>query len=120
MDGSAALSSPLGLSSLMSLVASLVLVVGAILFVGWFYSRMRGVNVGGGNVITVLAAQALGPKERIIVVQIGGKQIAVGVTPSSLHALHVFENPVIQSPEREFAESFSEKLRAAFGGLRSK
>ena len=120
MEDPAALSSPLGLSSLMGLGASLVLVVGAILFVGWFYSRVRGVNVGGSKVINILAAQALGPKERIIVVQIGGKQIAVGVTPSSLQALHVFETPVIQALERESPGSFAEKLRTAFGGFGSK
>jgi flagellar protein FliO/FliZ len=109
------MSSPVGVTNVLSLVTSLIVVIGAILFVGWLYSRMRGVNLNASKVIDVLAAQALGPKEKIVVVQIGNKQIAVGMTPSSLQTLHVFDEPVIQPSEGITAASFSDRLRNALG-----
>lgn len=114
------MSSPMNASSMLSLVTSLIFVIGAILFVGWLYSRMRGVNLGASKVINVLASQPLGPKEKIVVVQIGGKQIAVGMTPSSLQTLHVFDEPVVAKREGPSSASFSERLRSALGRGASK
>jgi flagellar protein FliO/FliZ len=101
-------------------VTSLIFVIGAILFVGWLYSRMRGVNLGASKVINVLAAQPLGPKEKIVVVQIGNKQIAVGMTPSSLQTLFVFDEPVVGQREGSSPASFSDRLRHALGRVGSK
>jgi flagellar protein FliO/FliZ len=107
--------SPISVTSMLSLVTSLIFVIGAILFVGWLYSRMRGVNLGASKVINVLAAQPLGPKEKIVVVQIGSKQIAIGMTPSSLQTLHVFDEPVVQQREGATGASFSERLKSVLG-----
>lgn len=114
-DSPPALSTPVSVTSMLSLVTSLIFVIGAILFVGWLYSRMRGVNLSASKVINVLAAQPLGPKEKIVVVQIGSKQIAVGMTPSSMQTLHVFDEPVVAQREGPPAASFSVRLRNAMG-----
>lgn len=114
-DGTVSMSSPVSVTSMLSLVTSLIFVIGAILLVGWLYSRMRGVNLSASKVINVLAAQPLGPKEKIVVVQIGNKQIAVGMTPSSLQTLHVFDEPVVAQREGSTAPSFSDRLRNALG-----
>jgi flagellar protein FliO/FliZ len=108
------LASPIDVSTLLGLAASLVVVIGAILFAGWVYSRLRGISTGASRVISVLAAQSLGSKERIVLVQIGDKQLAVGLTPGSLNMLHVFDEPVIEVPERRQSTPFAEKLRVAF------
>jgi flagellar protein FliO/FliZ len=108
------LASPVDVSTLLGLAASLVVVIGAILLAGWAYSRLRGVSTGASRVINVLAAQSLGPKERIVLVQIGGKQLAVGLTPGSLNTLHVFDEPVIEVAEKRQSAPFAEKLRVAF------
>ena len=113
-SGRDVLASPVDVSTLLGLAASLVVVIGAILLAGWAYSRLRGVSTGASRVINVLAAQSLGPKERIVLVQIGGKQLAVGLTPGSLNTLHVFDEPVIDLPEKRPATPFAERLRVAF------
>lgn len=114
-DNIVPMSSPVSVTSMLSLASSLIFVIGAILFVGWLYSRTRGVNLSASKVINVLAAQPLGPKEKIVVVQIGNKQIAVGMTPSSLQTLHVFDEPVVTQREGATAASFSDRLRHALG-----
>ena len=110
LDG---ITSPVGLSDVLGLITSLILVIAAILVVGWLYARMRGMNVRSGNVINILAAQAVGAKEKIVIVQIGDKQIAVGVTPSSLQALHVFDKPVVDASDIAVVTPFADKLRGA-------
>jgi flagellar protein FliO/FliZ len=101
-------------STLLGLAGSLVLVIAAILGAGWVYSRLRVAGSGRSLVINVLAAQSLGPKERIALVQIGDKQIAVGIAPGSVNTLHVFDAHVVAMPERRQTAPFADKLRAAF------
>jgi len=107
--------SPVSIPSLLSVVTSLLFVIGAIVLVGWLYSRMRGINVRASKAISILAAQPLGAKEKIVIVQIGDKQIAVGMTPSCLQTLHVFDKPIIESAEMESTIPFADKLRGALG-----
>ena len=114
------MSSPVSFANVLGLVGSLVFVIAAILLVGWLYARMRGLNVRAGNAINILAAQPLGAKEKIVIVEIGDKQIAVGVTPSSLQALHVFDKPVISAADMEFVTPFADKLRGALGRVGSR
>jgi len=114
------MTSPVSFSTLLGLITSLIFVVAAILLVGWLYARMRGVNPGASNAINILAAQPLGAKEKIVIVQIGDKQIAVGVTPSCLQALHVFDKPVISASDRAPITPFADKLRGALGRAASR
>jgi flagellar protein FliO/FliZ len=94
---------------------SLVLVVAAIIIAGWLYVRMQGLRGGPSSAIRVLAAQSLGPKERIVLVQVGDKQIAVGMTQAQLSTLHVFDEPVVAPDAPAVGTRFTDRLRAALG-----
>lgn len=109
---------PIGTSDVIGFGASLVMVIGAVLVVGWLYARSQGLKRGKSSVINVLAAQPLGAKERIVLVEIGGKQIVVGMTAAQVSTLHVFDEPVVQQAERSAAAAgFAERLRAALKGV---
>ncbi len=109
---------PIGASDVIGFGASLVMVIGAVLVVGWLYARSQGLNRGKSSVINVLAAQPLGSKERIVLVEIGGKQIVVGMTAAQVSTLHVFDEPVVRQAERSAAAAgFAERLRAALKGV---
>ena len=69
---------------------TLLIVVGFLAGLAWFARRMRGVNKYGAARIQMLAAQSLGPKERVVLVRIGETDILVGVAAGSVNALHVF------------------------------
>lgn len=92
---------------------SLVVVIAVILLVGWFYSRMRIGTGRGGDEINVVASRPLGPKERLLVVEVAGKQLLVGMTASQLQTLHVFEGPVITAEKTAPASGFAGRLRSA-------
>lgn len=106
-----------GTSELLGLGGSLLLVVGAVVVVGWLYSRSQGLRGVASDVINVVAAQALGPKERIILVEVGGKQIVLGMTAQQVQTLHVFDEPVATSNQVEpVGSAFAKRLRSAIRG----
>jgi flagellar protein FliO/FliZ len=106
-------------TGLAQVALSLLVVIAAIVACGWLYRRTQGLRGGpGGGVFRVVASQPLGPRERIVVVEIGGKQLVLGLTASQVSTLHVFDEPVVartpggQGNERGGA-GFAARLRAA-------
>ncbi len=96
--------------------ASLLLVITAIFIVGWFYARMQRIRGGSSNVFNIVASQSLGAKERIILLEVGEKQIVVGITAASMQALHVFDEPVALANARSGKSEFAERLTSVFRG----
>lgn len=108
---------PIGGSEVLNLAVSLVAVVGAILLVGWFYSRMQGGMGRDNGAINIVATRPIGPKERILVVEIADKQLVIGMTASHVQTLHVFESHVVTDTVPLPTNGFSERLRAAIRGV---
>lgn len=107
------LSPPAGAPSMLEFGASLLLVIAAIFVVGWFYARMQGMRGGSSNVFNIIASQSLGSKERIILVEVGNKQIVVGITSASMQALHVFDEAVETANFPTNKSAFAERLMTA-------
>jgi flagellar protein FliO/FliZ len=92
---------------------SMFIVVAVIIVLGWLYSRSRIVGGGGSGVINVVASRALGHKERLLVVEVAGQQLLVGMTATAVQTLHVFEKPVSVSEETGKAMGFAGRLHKA-------
>ena len=104
-------------ADVLSFGASLVIVVGVILVLGWVYSRSRGVGGNSSDVINIVATRALGPKERLIVVEIADQQLLVGMTASGVQTLHVFDSPVVEPESDARQPGFAGRLRSALKDL---
>ena len=75
----------------MEMTVTLLIVIAFLAGLAWFAKRVRGgFSRGGGARIQVLGAQALGPKERAVLVRVGDTDILVGVAAGNVNALHVF------------------------------
>jgi len=111
-DGVATL--PIGTSDLLNVGGGLIFVVLAIIVLGIVYARTQGLRAGTNGVINVIATQALGPKERIAIIEIADQQILIGMTTSSVQTLHVFDKPVAIAPE--VPASFSSRLKKFMRG----
>jgi flagellar protein FliO/FliZ len=85
---------PSGVTSIGQVTVSLAIVLGAIFAVAWLARRMRGIGRRPGALIEVIAETPLGQKERVVLLQVGGKQVLVGVTANSINALHVLDTPL--------------------------
>ena len=91
--------------------------VAVILVLGWMYSRSRFVSGGASDLIGVVASRALGPKERLLIVDVAGQQMLIGMTSSTVQTLHVFDEPVSE-PQAAAGGGFAQRLSSAFTEMR--
>lgn len=101
---------------LTQLVLGLLLVIGVIFFLAWLLRRVQQVGPAGkGQVIELIGSRALGPRDRLVLVQVGNEQILLGLTPGTITPLHVLKEPV-QAPSAEQATpEFAQRLMELLG-----
>ena len=97
---------------IVSLGLSMMIVVAAVIGLGWLYSRLRFNGGGPGSVINIVASRGLGPKERLLLVEVGDKQLLIGMTSSSVQTLHTFDRPVVNDEVIAEAPGFADRLRS--------
>lgn len=98
---------------LLQLVLGLMLVIGLIFLLAWLVRRIQqSLPVKSSNqAISLLASQALGPRDRLLLVQVGKEQILLGLTPGTITPLHVLQEPVdISTPEGNMTSAFAQRL----------
>jgi len=103
-----------GGGDILGLGASVIIIVAIIVVLGWLYSRSKFVSGGANDVINVVATRALGPKERLMVVEVAEQQLLVGVTAAGVQTLHVLDKPVHVAHRENGQAGFAGRLRAAF------
>ncbi|MEX5609940.1 flagellar biosynthetic protein FliO, partial [Pseudomonas protegens] len=101
---------------LTQLVLGLLLVIGVIFFLAWLLRRVQQAGPAGkGQVIELIGSRALGPRDRLVLVQVGNEQILLGLTPGTVTPLHVLKEPV-QAPSAEQATpEFAQRLMELLG-----
>ncbi|MCI0912565.1 MULTISPECIES: flagellar biosynthetic protein FliO [Pseudomonas] len=101
---------------LAQMVLGLLLVVGLIFFLAWLLRRMQGAAPKGGQVIEVIGSRAIGPRDRLLLVQVGKEQLLIGHTPGSIEALHVLAEPVqVPASARQATPEFAQRLMELMG-----
>ncbi|MFJ4348181.1 flagellar biosynthetic protein FliO [Pseudomonas sp. NPDC089401] len=101
---------------LAQMVFGLLLVVGLIFFLAWLLRRMQGAAPKGGQVIEIVGSRAIGPRDRLLLVQVGKEQILIGHTPGSIEALHVLAEPVeVPASARQATPEFAQRLMELMG-----
>lgn len=117
-NAAGAIAPVVGGGELLGMGMSMAVVIATILVLGWVYSRSRLVGSGASDLIKVVATRALGPKERLIIVEIADQQLLVGMTSTSVQTLHVFDAPVVTATEAAEKPGFAERLKAAVKEIR--
>lgn len=98
-------------AQLLSVTLALVFIVALIFAVSWFIRRFgSGAFVQTGQ-MKIVAALPLGTRERLMLVDVAGKQLLLGVTATQINCLHEFAEPVITG-EAAGSSDFSRKLMA--------
>ncbi|NII09185.1 flagellar biosynthetic protein FliO [Oleiagrimonas sp. C23AA] len=75
-------------------VLSLVLIIALILAAGWIGRRLQSRAGPSGKRIRCIESMMVGTKERIMLLEVGGQQLLVGVTPGGMRTLMVLDEPV--------------------------
>lgn len=98
----------------MQLLLGLLLVIGLIFLLAWLARRVQQQLPAGArnDSIQLLATRPLGPRERLLLVQVGKEQVLLGLTPGSIETLHVLQEPVEIAPSPAPASGeFARRLR---------
>src|SRR5690606_5769651 len=84
--------SPASVGSLGGAVFALALVVGLILGLAWLIRRMPGLGGGAANpALRIVGSLALGPRDRLVVVEVGQTQLLLGVGAGGTRTLHTLD-----------------------------
>ncbi|MGI0115281.1 flagellar biosynthetic protein FliO [Zooshikella sp. RANM57] len=94
---------------LIQVVLALAVVLLVIFAAAWIVKRSGAIKPMTSPVIKNLAVMSVGSKERLVLVQIGDKQILLGISPAGMNTIHVFDQPVITS-KNEVSNDFSKRL----------
>jgi len=102
---------------LTQLVFGLLLVLGLIFFLAWLLRRVQQAGPAGkGQVIELIGSRALGPRDRLMLVQVGNEQILLGLSPGSITALHVLKEPVeVPTASEKATPEFAQHLLKILG-----
>lgn len=87
-----------------SLAAVLLLVV----VLGWIFKKLT-LRLPGSQHVKVICSVPIGQRERLLVIEIQGKQRVLGVTPQSINMLFELENSL---PETKLASDFHTQLQS--------
>lgn len=99
---------------------ALLLVLGLIIGLGWLLKRMPGSGFRTSEGLKLVASLPLGAKERVVVVEVNGEQVLLGVTAGGISVLHTLPVPLPPTPPPSlpnlkqlpnFAQLLSQKLR---------
>ncbi len=96
------------LPGLSQIVISLALVIGVIVALAFLYKKLQ-LKLPGSRHFKVVATLPVGQKERLLVIEIQGKQRVIGVTPHSVNFLFELETPL---PEEKLASDFHTQLQS--------
>jgi len=101
---------------LTQLVLGLLLVLGLIFFLAWLLRRVQNAAPNANQLIQVVGSRQVGPRDRLLLVQVGDEQILIGHTPGSLTALHVM-NTAVEAPAsaRPATPEFAQRLMELLG-----
>ncbi len=95
---------------LLQVSIALVVVLAVIYSVAWIIKRNRGIQGLTGLPIKTLAVLPMGVKEKIILIEVGGKQILLGMTTHNINTLASFDEPIVEASGADKI-SFSDPLK---------
>lgn len=94
----------------------LLVIVGLILVLAWAVRRFTNIGPRSVGAMRVLSALPVGNRERIALVQVGDKQLLIGVAPGHVSTLHVFDKNIPEAPVGNASHAHTGDSRArSFG-----
>jgi flagellar protein FliO/FliZ len=81
------------------MVLGLALVLGLIVLASWLLRRFGAGPAATGSLVRVVTAASVGPRERVVLVEIGDTWLVLGVAPGRINALHQLARQQLAQPD---------------------
>lgn len=104
---------------LLRLVLGLALVLATVFVLGWLLKRLGGAMTGRSGPVRVIGSAPVGQRERVVLIEVGGEQLLVGVAPGSVRSLHVLAEEVAVNPATPDSDPDSVEGQSFRGQLQS-
>ncbi len=79
------------LDNIWQVALALVVIVGVVLALGYLAKRFQLAKPGGSGALRVVDSTFLGPKERLVLVQVGDQHVLIGMNPQCITKLAQYE-----------------------------
>ena len=81
---------PVAMSSggIMQVIFSLILVLAAVAVVAWVVKRINLPQQGSASILKVISGVAVGPRERVVLMEVNDTWLVLGVAPGQVRTLH--------------------------------
>ena len=106
-------------AGLLQITLNLLLVLAAIVVLAWLFKRVPGISQPAAGALGVAASLPLGPKERLLLVNVGDTQILIGASSAGINTLHVLDKPLEATANMPVATAFKDRLSEALARSRS-
>jgi flagellar protein FliO/FliZ len=104
---------PSSAGSLLQVLLALALVLGLIVGAAWMMRRLSLVPGAGAGHLRVVSGVMVGQRERVVIVEIDGKWLVVGVTSEQVNLLHTLDKPADIETTPPATPAFAQWLQAA-------
>lgn len=84
--------------TIMNVFGSLIIVLGLLFGLAWLYKKLA-IKLPGSSHIKIVSSVMLGPRERILVIEVQGKQRVLGVTSQQISMLFELEQPLVDEAQ---------------------
>lgn len=78
---------PLDYMMLIKMIGTLGLVVLLIYVLGWLLAKLQVARTSGGDAMRLLGGLSVGSKERVVMLEVNGERLLLGVAPGSVTAI---------------------------------
>jgi flagellar protein FliO/FliZ len=83
--------------SVMQIIFSLILVLAAVAVVAWVMKRINLPQHGAASLLKVISGVAVGPRERVVLMEVNDTWLIVGVAPGQVRTLHTMPKGTLPS-----------------------
>jgi len=95
---------------MLQVIFSLMLVLAAIIGTAWLFRRFGPTQLGGNAQMRVVGGVMVGPKERVVIVEVRDTWLVLGVTAAEVTNLHTLPKPEDAAPVATGAQPFAQRL----------
>ncbi len=75
---------------------SMIFILALLIVAAWLMRRLSGGKSFGNKSLKILGGVALGPRERIVLIEVGEECLVVGIVPGQIRTLHRLPKNQIQ------------------------
>jgi len=106
---------PLTAGAIVQTILGLLAVVAVIIAAAWLMRRVVQLQTGAQGALKVMANLSLGPRERVVLIQVGDQQLLLGVAPGHVNTLHVLEQGAPTTEVTVADMRFADRLKQILG-----